>query len=145
MENSESLIRKARALESAGQDEGALGCYLQALTGVEQPDANLLARAGVLQLRLGRVEEAAETLARASDLYAGAGLRNNALALCHRVLRVAPERPDFLRRMGELSATQGYRNDARRGYLELASRLDADAAAAALRDYLRHFPTDPAV
>jgi tetratricopeptide (TPR) repeat protein len=145
MENSESLIRKARALESAGQDEGALACYVQALTGTQQPDANLLARAGVLQLRLGRVDEAAETLTRAADLYSGAGLRNNALALCHRVLRVDAGRPDFLRRAGELSAAQGYRDDARRAYLELASRLDADVAAAALRDYLRHFPADPAV
>jgi tetratricopeptide (TPR) repeat protein len=142
MENLQDLIRRARALESGGQDEGALECYVRALAAGEV-DTNLLARAGVLQLRLGRVEDAAESLARASDRYAKEGLRNNALALCHRVLRADPARADFLLRMGELSAVQGYRDDALRGYTGYATQVEAtDAAAAvsALRACLRHFP-----
>src|SRR4051812_49398082 len=111
MENLQDLKRRASALESSGQHEAALECYLRALAQ-DADDANLIARTGVVQLRLHRLDDAAGNLARATELYTDAGLRNIALALCHMLLREDPERADFLLRLGQLSAEQGYREDA---------------------------------
>ena len=145
MDDIHDLKGKARALESSGQDAAALQAYLRALAADEPAsDAGLRAKIGSLQLRLGNVEEAVESLARAADLYTAAGFRNNALALCNRILEADPDRAEFYLRLGELSAEQGYLGDARRRFSEYENRMtaagDAEAAARGQRAYARYFP-----
>src|SRR5687768_5460139 len=80
---------------------------------------NLLARVGMLQLRLGRTDDASTTLGWASDAYARAGLRNTALALCQHILDADPSREEFLRRVAVIAGELGYREEARRAGVQL--------------------------
>lgn len=146
MDNLQDLVKKGRALEAGGQPAPALEAYLRALA-VATPEAetNLRTRIGLLQLRLGRVDEGASMLDQAAERYAASGLANNAIALCQRVLDVDPSRVTFLHRLADLCHAQGYLDEARREFADHAAALeaagDAQGAAESRREYDRRYPS----
>jgi tetratricopeptide (TPR) repeat protein len=89
------LKTQARLHEQREEWEKAAQLYLQALAAgeeaAEDQDLSLYNRVGDLYLRLRRPNEAIQYFQEAADRYAAAGLYNNAIALCHKALRQAPE------------------------------------------------------
>ena len=77
-------------------------------------------RIGDLYVRVGKPNDAVRYYSQAADRYADAGLFNNAIALCNKALRYAPENLDLLRKLGQFSASQGFLTDARRWFLDYA-------------------------
>lgn len=149
MDTPESLLEKARTLESSGQDQAALDLYARVAAASAEPDPAVLLRVGNLQLRLGKPEEAAESLSRSAELLAAAGLRNNAIAVLRRVRRIHPDSAPAVLRLAELNAREGYAREARDELARFVERRegagDPDAGLEALRAHLAAFPGDDAV
>lgn len=137
------LKTQARLHEQREEWEKAAQLYLQALAAgeeaAEDQDLSLYNRVGDLYLRLRRPNDAVQYFQEAADRYAAAGLYNNAIALCNKALRQAPEDLELYRKLGHYYALQGFLPDARRWYLDYAERqikLGAhDAAFAALAQF----------
>jgi tetratricopeptide (TPR) repeat protein len=139
------LKEQARSHEQHEEWEMAITIYLQVLRGDGDEeeggvgDLPLYNRVGDLYLRTGRPHDAVRFYEKAADHYAEADLYNNAIALCNKALRYAPTRLDLLRKLGRLSASQGFLTDARRWFLEFAERSfnkgDVDDAFKALDDF----------
>ncbi|HET9982908.1 MAG TPA: tetratricopeptide repeat protein [Longimicrobiales bacterium] len=137
------LKTQARLHEQREEWEKAAQLYLQALAAgeeaAEDQDLSLYNRVGDLYLRLRRPNEAVQYFQEAADRYAAAGLYNNAIALCNKALRQAPEELELYRKLGHYYALQGFLPDARRWYLDYAERqikLGAqDAAFTALAQF----------
>jgi tetratricopeptide (TPR) repeat protein len=137
------------------QDEAwskAIDVYLRVLqhgeTAAAEIELPLYNRIGDLYVRLGEGETAVAYYEDAADRYAEAGLFNNAIALCNKALRYAPDRVELLRKLGQFSASQGFLTDARSWYLEYAERMfgsgDLDEAFSALEDFA-NLSDDPSV
>ncbi len=135
------LKEQARTHEQREEWDQAISLYQQVLRGAEDEvgELPLYNRVGDLYLRTGRPNEAVKFYEQAADHYADAGLYNNAIALCNKALRYAPQRVDLLRKLGRFSASQGFLTDARRWFLEYADRAfhkgDVDDAFHALDDF----------
>jgi len=138
------LKDQARTHEQREEWDQAISLYIQVLRGSEIDEEQveelpLFNRVGDLYLRTGRPHDAVKYYEQAADRYGEAGLYNNAIALCNKALRYAPQRVDLLRKLGRFSASQGFLTDARRWFLEYAERAfhkgDVDDAFAALDDF----------
>src|SRR5512143_747485 len=121
------LKEQARLLEQNEEWERAAHLYLQILKQSEQEDEYgvdlaLYNRIGDLYLKLGRAQEAVTFYEQAADRYASDGLFNNAIALCNKALRHLPDRLELYRKLGRLSASQGFGTDARHWFSEFAER-----------------------
>lgn len=142
------LKDRARALEQRERWREALQLYREAAerAGAEEVDLALWNRIGDLHLRLGEVDRAVDAYDRAATAYGEAGLHNNAIALCRKILRVAPGRADTYLRLGRLSADKGFFADARQNFLEYAERMQKagriDDSFAALKEFADLFPED---
>lgn len=143
------LKERARSLELGEQWSAALALYRQAAEQAGESDIGLWNRIGDLHVRLGQVERAVEAYTHAIDAYAEAGLHNNAIALCNKVLRLAPTRDEVTLRLGQISAAQGFFADARESFLRYAERMQRagrlDDAFAALEQFADLTPQDPDV
>lgn len=147
MANVAKLRERARALEQRDQWKEALDVYLQLVE--EAPDeveVGLWNRIGDLHIRLGQSDRAVEAYDRAVDAYSEAGLHNNAIALCRKILRIAPSRASVYLKLGQISAASGFLADARQNFLEYASRMQRagqlDASFAALKEFADASPDD---
>lgn len=120
------LKEQARLHEQREEWDKAIQAYEQALELSEQgpggPDLQLFNRIGDLHLRCGRHMDAVRSYEEAADRYAEAGFYNNAIALCNKALRYAPDRAELYRKLGRYSGAQGFLTDARRYFLEYAER-----------------------
>lgn len=120
------LKEQARQHEQREEWDRAIRAYEQALRTAEaeggEVELSLFNRIGDLYLRLGKRREAVASYEEAADRYATVGLYNNAIALCNKALRQMPERVDLHRKLGRLSAEQGFLTDARRWFLSYAER-----------------------
>jgi tetratricopeptide (TPR) repeat protein len=133
----------ARKHELKEDWEKAIQVYLQVVRVGEQGEADLelplYNRIGDLYVRLGRPADAVSFYAQAADRYAEAGLHNNAIALCNKALRYAPDNLAVIRKLGQFSASQGFLTDARRWFVEFAERASkqgqVDEALSALEDF----------
>lgn len=127
------LKDEARRHEQQEDWDRAIQLYLRVLRGAEEGangiELPLYNRVGDLYLRLGRPDDAVTYYEQAADRYAEAGLHNNAIALCNKALRYAPDRLILLRKLGRFCALQGFSTDARRWYLSYAERMFAQGAA----------------
>jgi tetratricopeptide (TPR) repeat protein len=148
MTTASKLRESARALEQRGQWKEALEAYehIARQLGEDETDLQVLNRIGDLHLRMGEEAAAVEAYRRAVEAYAGAGLVNNAIALCNKLLRSVPGRAEVYLRLGQLSAAQGFLADARRSFLhyaELTRRSgDMDSSFAALEEFADVCPED---
>src|SRR5687767_12551566 len=120
------LKKRAADLEQKKQYDKALALYLQALDNDptdDEADVALFNRVGDLMLRLGNVGDALTYYERAVDLYAERGFLNNAIALCNKILRQSPARTSIYYKLGKISATKGFKSDAKKNFLEYADRM----------------------
>jgi tetratricopeptide (TPR) repeat protein len=143
MSKSAQLKRKAAELEQKRQYDRALTTYseaIEAAAGIpEELDIPLYNRVGDLHLRLGDLDKAVSYYETAVDLYADGGFFNNAIALCNKVLRHAPDRTVIYYKLGKISAKKGFNSDAKQNFLEYASRMerggDTGEAFRALKEF----------
>jgi tetratricopeptide (TPR) repeat protein len=143
MSNAAKLKKRAAELEQKKQFDKALAVYVQVLeesaAAEEEADVALYNRVGDLMFRLGNVAEALSYYEKAVDLYAERGFLNNAIALCNKILRQSPGRTSVYYKLGRISATKGFKSDAKKNYLEYADRMRAaakpDEAFRALKEF----------
>jgi len=150
MANVAKLRERARALEQRGQWKEALDVYLQLVAEApEEVEVGLWNRIGDIHIRIGQAEAAVDAYDRAVDAYAEAGLHNNAIALCRKILRIAPSRASVHLKLGQVSAAHGFLTDARQHFLEYAARTrnagQLDASFAALKEFADLSPGDAEV
>ncbi|TVR66702.1 MAG: hypothetical protein EA422_01495 [Gemmatimonadales bacterium] len=145
----EKLKRRAREHEQREEWSEAMEAYTQALDeSVEQddPDIALHNRIGDLQIRLGNRDGAMASYERAIDLYLEGDLPNNAMAVCRKLQRNAPDRTSTLLRMGQIRIQQGFVVDARQNFLSYAEARVAqgqgDEGLRALEEFAALAPED---
>jgi tetratricopeptide (TPR) repeat protein len=143
MSKSAQLKRKAAEFEQRRQYDRALVAYAQAIDAAagipDELDIPLYNRVGDLHLRLGDLDKAVSYYESAVDLYAEGGFFNNAIALCNKVLRHAPNRSVIYYKLGKISAKKGFNSDAKQNFLEYAARMekagDISEAFRALKEF----------
>ena len=143
MSNAAKLKKKAIELEQKKQFDKAVALYVQFLQesdgAIDDADISLYNRVGDLMLRTGSSSDALAYFEKAVDLYAERGFHNNAIALCNRVLRQAPGRASIYYKLGKISATKGFKSDAKKNFLEYADRMQKagqiDEAFRALKEF----------
>jgi tetratricopeptide (TPR) repeat protein len=122
----ESLKQQARRHEQEEEWQKALDLYRKAieeLAGDEQTDIGLINRVGDLYVRVGKLDEAVKYFEQAVDLYREAFLPNNAIAVCKKIIRSAPNRHQVYLKIGQIRAEQGFLPDARANFLTYAERM----------------------
>jgi tetratricopeptide (TPR) repeat protein len=110
------LKQKAREWERREQWKSALDAYEQVTreaNGSEELEVGVWNRIGDLHMRLAQPEQAVTAYERAADAYADAGLHNNAIALCNKILRSVPDSTPVLLKLAQISALKGFVADAR--------------------------------
>jgi tetratricopeptide (TPR) repeat protein len=143
MSNAAKLKKRAVELEQKKQFDKALPLYIQFLQESEgvldDGDVPLYNRVGDLMLRTGNAADALNYYEKAVDLYAERGFLNNAIALCNKVLRQSPGRASIYYKLGKISATKGFKSDAKKNFLEYADRMQKagqiDEAFRALKEF----------
>ncbi len=128
---------EARRAEQRSDWRRAIELYRQALRLDEQTDASsdlsLWNRIGDLHMRLGETAQAVECYEQAAHRYATHDLPTSAIALCNKILRVAPERYHVYRQLGRLHGLTGLAAEGRAATLQFVeAALDAAAPAEAL-------------
>jgi tetratricopeptide (TPR) repeat protein len=143
MSTAAKLKKRAIELEQKKQFDKALSLYIQFLQesdgSLDDTDVPLYNRVGDLLLRTGNASDALNYYEKAVDLYADRGFLNNAIALCNKVLRQAPGRASIYYKLGRISATKGFKSDAKKNFLEYADRMQKagqiDEAFRALKEF----------
>ena len=126
MSNVDKLKKKAAEFEQKKQFDRALEVYLQIIeaTGTsDDRDVTVFNRVGDLYLRLNKTDQAVNYYEQAVDLYTDGGYLNNAIALCNKILRHAPQRHQIYYKLGKISAKKGFNSDAKKNFLEYADRM----------------------
>lgn len=143
------LKEKARSYEHQEQWQDALLAYEHLIEQADGDQSSLWNRVGDLRMRLGNADDAVEAYEQAVEAYCDAGLHNNAIALCNKILRATPARSSTYLRLGQLTATQGFLADARNSFLQFADHMrregNLDAAFSALKEFAALSPGDVAV
>jgi tetratricopeptide (TPR) repeat protein len=122
----ESLKQQARRHEQDEEWQKALDQYRKAIDELaedEQTDIGLINRVGDLYVRVGGLDEAVKFYEQAVDLYREAFLPNNAIAVCKKIIRNAPQRHQVYLKIGQIRAEQGFLLDARTNFLTYAERM----------------------
>ena len=143
MSNAAKLKKKAIELEQKKQLDKATALYIQFLQesdgSIDDVDIPLYNRVGDLMLRTGNSSDALNYYEKAVDLYAERGFLNNAIALCNKVLRQSPGRASIYYKLGKISASKGFKSDAKKNFLEYADRMQKtgqiDEAFRALKEF----------
>ena len=149
MSSVENLKERARSFEQNEQWGEALDLYSQAidlLSDDDTPDIALFNRSGDLATRIGSAAQAVAFYERAVDFYMDAGLPNNAVAICKKVMRNLPDRYSIHLKMGQIRAAQGFITDARSSFVTYAESVqaagDLDEALRALIEFVNLAPDD---
>lgn len=151
MANVAKLRDKARVLESRSEWQEALRVYYRVIeeSSAEEMEIGLYNRLGDLHLRLDQGTQAVEAYTQAVESYAEAGLHNNAIALCKKILRINPARTETYLRLGQISAAKGFLADARDAFLRYAEIMQKagriDESFDALKEFAELFPDDTEV
>ncbi len=127
MAHFQKLKNQARREEQRGRWVQAIELYKQAIrleedSGASSVDFGLYNRVGDLYLRQGDTATAVDYYETAVDSYAGHDLHTSAIALCNKILRIAPGRTGVYRKLGRLHAQAGLIAEARSNFLEYAGR-----------------------
>ena len=116
---------------------------MEIIDGLQGPDLDaelpLFNKVGDLYQKMGKVADAADTWERAMNRYAESGFANNAIALCNKILRVAPGRTNIYLKLAQLMVQRGLVSEAKQHFLEYASRMQQagrlDEAFKALKEF----------
>ena len=129
MANLEKYKENARKFELKEQWAKAIQEYSRAIEEMEGmpeiPEAELplYNRVGDLCQKVGDAQQAVSLYERAVDKYQDIGLANNAIALCNKILRLAPGRAQIYLKLGMLFASKGFGGEAKTNLLEYADRM----------------------
>ncbi len=127
MSNGARYRQQARGFEQRESWKRAIEAYELALEADElagqEIDLALYNRIGDLYRRIGDVKKAVHYYEKAADGHVSAGLYNNAIALCNKILRNQPNRHSAYLKLGKIGAAKGFLSDARRHFLEYAERM----------------------
>ena len=122
------LKHEARKAEQRSDWRKAIALYREAMRFDERQndtsELGLFNRIGDLHIRLGEVPQAVECYEQAADRYAEHDLPASAVALCNKILRVAPDKTDVFRRLGLLHAATGLLAEARTTTLQYVDRME---------------------
>jgi tetratricopeptide (TPR) repeat protein len=137
MTRQQQLKNEARRAEHRSDWARAIELYKSAIRLEQESgsvsDVGVYNRVGDLYLRRGDTTAAVEYYEQAADHYAAHGLHTSAIALCNKVLRIAPERDEVYRRLARLHASTGLLAEARNAFLQFAQRMqDRDRLSEAL-------------
>jgi tetratricopeptide (TPR) repeat protein len=123
------LKHEARKAEQRSDWRKAIALYREAMRFDERQhgtsELGLFNRIGDLHIRLGEIPQAVECYEQAADRYAENDLPTSAIALCNKILRVAPDRTDVFRRLGLLHAATGLLAEARNSLLQFVDRTES--------------------
>ena len=127
MTRHQQLKNEARRAEQRSDWARAIGLYKEAIrldqeTG-SASDVGIYNRIGDLYLRQGDTSAAVQFYEEAADRYAAHGLHTSAIALCNKVLRIAPDRHEVYGRLARLHAATGLLAEARSAFLRFAVRV----------------------
>jgi tetratricopeptide (TPR) repeat protein len=129
MARNHQLKNEARRAEQRSDWARAIELYKSAIRLEEEggsgSDVGVYNRVGDLYLRLGDTAEAVEYYEQAVDRYAAHGLHSSAIALCNKILRIAPDRDEVYGRLARLHASTGLLAEARSAFLRFAERMRA--------------------
>lgn len=137
----QKLKHEARRAEQRSDWARAIDLYQQALDADEDmADLSLYNRIGDLHLRLGENEAAVEYYERAVDRYADNAMHTSAIALCNKILRIAPGRTAVYRRLSMLHARTGLVAEGRSSMMAYVRHVAADGrpddAAEAVKEFV---------
>jgi tetratricopeptide (TPR) repeat protein len=137
------LKHEARKAEQRSDWRKAIALYREAMRFDERQHGNselgLFNRIGDLHIRLGEVPQAVECYEQAADRYAENDLPTSAIALCNKILRVAPDKTDVFRRLGLLHASAGLLAEARNSMLQFVDRTVNDGKLALAIEAVQEF------
>jgi len=127
--NVSQLKNEARRAEQREDWARAIELYREAIRASEEaghvsPDLSLYNRIGDLFRRRGQTGKAVENYLKAVEKYAEQGLHTGAVALCNKILRIAPDRFEVHRQLGRLHAATGLMAEARNSFREYVSRME---------------------
>jgi tetratricopeptide (TPR) repeat protein len=113
---------------------------LDGLQGVDlDAELPLFNKVGDLYQKMGKIPDAADVWERAMNRYSESGFANNAIALCNKILRVAPGRTTIYLKLAQLMVQRGLTSEAKQYFLEYASRMQQagrlDQAFQALKEF----------
>ena len=121
------LKNEARRAEQRSDWARAIELYKSAIRLEEEhgsgSDVGVYNRVGDLYLRQGDTAAAVEYYEQAADRYATNGLHTSAIALCNKILRIAPDRDEVYGRLARLHASTGLLAEARSAFLRFAERM----------------------
>lgn len=143
MRKLQSLLREARRHEQYGDLQNAISTYRKALKLQEEEagvaDLDIYNRLGDLYLRTGDPRSAVSCFQHAVQRHEEQHMYTNAIALCKKILRNAPDCTEAYHRAGQLQAKAGLLAEARDSYIEYANRMEGegalDQALVALREF----------
>ena len=136
--NVSQLKNEARREEQRENWPRAIELYREAIrvseqTGEVSLDLSLYNRVGDLYRRQGDTDRAVRFYHEAVDRYAEQGLHTGAIALCNKILRLAPDRVEVHRSLGRLHAATGLVAEARNSFAEYCERLEEEGRHAERR------------
>ena len=121
------LKNEARRAEQRSDWARAIELYKSAIRLEEEhgsgSDVGVYNRVGDLYLRHGDTAAAVEYYEQAADRYATHGMHTSAIALCNKILRIAPDRDEVYGRLARLHASTGLLAEARSAFLRFAERM----------------------
>ncbi|MEN8143677.1 MAG: tetratricopeptide repeat protein [Gemmatimonadota bacterium] len=144
MAHFQKLKNQARREEQRGRWVQAIELYKQAIrleedSGASSVDFGLYNRVGDLYLKQGDTATAVDYYETAVDSYAGHDLHTSAIALCNKILRIAPGRTAVYRKLGRLHAQTGLVAEARSNFLEYAGRTQENGQLTEALEALQEF------
>ena len=123
----QKLKHEARRAEQRSDWARAIDLYQRALDADEDmADLSLYNRIGDLHMRLGEAEAAVSYYERAVERYADNAMHTSAIALCNKILRIAPGRSSIYRRLALLHARTGLVAEGRGNMLAFVRQVVAE-------------------
>ena len=116
------VIEQAEKFVRGGRIKEAIAEYEKLALGDPQ-DVGTLNIIGDLHVRLGQSDRAVEYFLKVDEEYERRGLFSQALAICKKIHKFAPDNPDYALKLGDLFGQQGFVADAKSVYASVAGRL----------------------
>ena len=147
------IKEKARGLARQQKYDLALAEYRAAIAQAEADGdlpalRNLYNAAGDAALQKPDSAAAIDWFEKAADSYLDEGLFDNAIALCHKILRHVPTKADVYAKLGRIYGAKGLHAESARNWLEYADRRekagDERGVILALREVVAAAPDDDA-
>ena len=126
MSKTNKLRRKAQDLLKKGKLDKAIEVYKKLLFG-HAGNPNLSNELGDIYLRTGDRIQAVASFESALENYEKIALYNNAVAVCKKILRIAPGRLTTIYRLGELKTKQHFLNEGAEYFFKYMELLLGDS------------------